>query len=220
MNLPDLNFNNFYPFYTQKKTGRKTGYSYKVITMVHLSEVKTISFEEYYIEKELCEIKINFNRWDNKKKFEPQKQGKQICYVDLAKSIRPILNKVQKSISILGKEKAYEKSFLGATILKYNSSMELELDWWNLALRFKEVDYIIENGKMKKLKPDRKFDEDSETGSLLNHTTLFLNEVENRTKYLDVTQKDFSKRVNSLFNSINPYLESPKFLRKSEYSLK
>lgn len=216
MKQPNLYFNNYYPFYTQTKRGKKS-YYYNITTVMHLSPEKGIVVKLDYDHKKISAIKLEKVK-DRKELYKLQEDAQHISYVDFSKIIKTLSFQLRKSLNTLSLSKGYYKQIVFSSLFKHNNSIELEFEYNTIQLNYGEYDYKIRDGK--KIKTEKLEGVISnEEDSLLNSVGKFLDAYESHIKYSEIEKVDFDKKINNYWDNFLPYFEPPKFIRKKEYKL-
>lgn len=216
MRQPCLYFNNYYPFYTQTKIGKKS-YYYKITTVMHLSEDRAIVIKLDYDLKKIKEIELEVIS-DRKKLYDLQKEAVYISYVDFSDTVKTFFFQLKKSLRSIVSEKAYHKKMVFSSLFKFNSTVEFELGFRSFKIIFGKYDYqIIDNKKVikQKLATVISLEEDS----LLHKVGRFLDAYESKINYFEIDDKEFNNKLNDNWEYFLPYFEAPKFIRKKEYKI-
>jgi len=134
MQRPDLEHNNYYPYYTQT-SNRKIGSLYKVVTIMHLSEKSGIVISRYYRNRKTTEIYLEMiNNMHNMP--ELRRESKQICYTDFATEVETVYDLLSSAAKTLLTAKAYKTGYWETTYLKYNRSIHFECDRESINILF------------------------------------------------------------------------------------
>ena len=213
---PDLEFNYFYPFYTQEKWGRQK-FSRFFRTTMHLAIDRGIEIYIVYDKQKVRQLTIEACN-DVKVLSKRRLKHKHITYVDFAAQIKSAYNAIRRALDSVSKEPAYVKRFIFSSYLKYSSELEFEVDWGKINLSFDKVDWTIKEGKIHKPKKERVI-EDSETALAIKTLDAFVDEVDNRTSFQEISNTEFQMRVDGAWNEYLKYFAPPRFLRKNNFHL-
>lgn len=217
LELPNLEYNYYYPFYTQKTTGKKK-YFYRVETIMHLSEDRGILVSiEYELQKKKT---IALKKLDDAQLLYRERYNSPcISYPDFAKEVKAVYLLLRNAVKTLSEETPYIKVLIFGCYFKYNRQMEFTMDRSEIKLEYGNFDYKIEDGKkifQVKAKPETHYREEDELFEKLQiaHDTL-----QAYTTYRDVKEKDFVDKLDWEWAFYAKYFEAPKFIRKTGYKL-
>lgn len=212
MKRPNLTYNYYFPYYTQKITGKKK-YFYRIDTTMHISEEMGIFISLSYKQNKISEVLME-RISDRGKLHDASMDGKHITYMDFAGEVRKAYTDIDRAMKILSPEQAYIKKLFFSSYFMYNESLEFELEYRKIKITNGEYKYRIENGR--KSKEERNYD-DSEEGLLMKEISNVVNLANGRTSYHEIDKKEFENKLNYEWDYFIEYFESPKFLKKSEY---
>jgi hypothetical protein len=213
MKRPNLVYNHYFPFYTQKIAGEKK-YYYDIRTVIHISENIGILIHLGYKQKKIYEISIE-RISDSTKLYDYRMNGNYISYVDFAKAVETLyrlLSKVQRTLS---PEQAYIRHLVFSSYFKCNNSIEFELEYKKIFVRVEELNYRIESCKMVRIETPSNYT--SEEDITMKKISDVVDVINNQTTYKEIDNNEFEKRLNGTWEYFTEYFESPKFIRKSEY---
>jgi len=124
MKAPDLEFNYYYPFYSQTHTGKKKTY-YKIESCMHLSEHFGIVISRRYNGSKMTEINIEItnNMQDLR---ELSKEKKLISYTAFAGEVETVYSFLAAVEKKLSKAKSYSYGLYLVSYLKFKHNLYLE----------------------------------------------------------------------------------------------
>lgn len=213
MKRPDLQYNYYYPFYTQSCIGEKK-YYYKVDTIIHISDNKGILLSVGYKQKKVSEIKV-CEVTDPKILLNARFDGTLIHYTDFAKVVNKVYRTLSGAVRELSPEKSYVKQLIFSYHFKHSDSVEIEIDYKNIHLKFDEFDYVIENGQRKRAKYTP-----SDDDIYLKKLQEVVDVIDEKTKYIEIDNAKFNEKLDRVWESFIEFFESPKLIRKNEYKIK
>lgn len=212
MKLPDLNYNYYFPYYTQSCVGEKKSF-YKQNTIIHISEDRGILLSISYKRKKPSEVEVKELN-DCQALFDYRNRGELIHYTAFAKEVKKVFKLFSSAIRQLSSESAYKKTLIFTTYIKHNENVELELDFRKIHVEFNKFDYVVVNGQIK-----RKENLLLETSELLKNLSLAAIVIDSQTKYVELDEKEFNEKLNSFWDYFIEYFKSPKSIKKKEYVL-
>ena len=214
MKRPNLEYNYYFPFYTQQRKGKKTGLHWS-ITYMHLSDNKAIRI---YIEQLKNGIRqIGIEMVDSSQAlYKCKLENKHITYLDFAGKVKEFYHVLYRTLRMLSNEPVYRKQLVFSSLVKFNQNIELEIDWKKINIDFRTTDYRIEHGKIVRLKESPFANSDSEAGKKWYAIGKAFDES---TNYRIVENDVLEDRLNDCWESFRELFEAPKFLRKKEYIL-
>ena len=210
MKKPELHYNYYYPYYTQKIVGEKK-YYYRVETVVHLSEKKGILLSISYKSKKLYEVEIS--ELDSSRiLFDKKDKGELIHYTSFAKEVSEVFRCLSSALNALSSCKPYIKKIIFGTYLKYNSDIEFELEYKKIKVSFDKIDYVIEDGRKKRKEPDTSYIDET-----MEKLKSFVSAIDEKTTYTELDPAVFDKELNYYWEYFIEFFKCPKFIKKSEY---
>ncbi|MDD3414489.1 MAG: hypothetical protein PHY47_10885 [Lachnospiraceae bacterium] len=216
MKKPNLMFNYYFPFYTQKREGKKQ-YYYTVKTIMHLSPEEGILISLEYKRSKLVELSL---RKINDAKILDANFYNDTCitYSEFSKVIKTVYKQLSDAIRVLSSSPAYIKILIFGVYFKYNANTELVIDSNEINIKHGEFDYKIENGKRMIVK--KEYDSDSsDENNLMNKLSSFVNSIHDSTNYKIISEEDFINKFEGVWERYIEYFEAPKFIRKKEFKL-
>ncbi|WP_319589347.1 hypothetical protein [uncultured Draconibacterium sp.] len=146
--------------------------------------------------------------------YKYKNEYNKITYTDFAETVNVFYSALSKAIKKLADEPAYRKDLIFSTLLKLNPQLEVEIDWKEITVNFRETDYKIEHGKIVRLKESpfaQSTDEVSKKWEVIGKA------FDENTNYQIVGNDVFDERLNDCWESFRQLFEAPKFIRKHEY---
>ncbi len=217
MKRPNLEYNHYYPFYTQSISGEKK-YYYRINTIIHLSEDNGIIISRSYKQKKISEIIIE-RISDRTKLIKSQMEDKHLSYPDFSKEVEIAYIILSKAVINLSSKQAFTKTLIFTCYLKYNSLIEIELEYKKIHVKYDNFDYIIKNGK-KIIPAKEESSSNKEEDILMKKISDAVSVINSHTTYRELENSEFDRQLNDNWNYFIEYFAAPKFIRKSEYILK
>lgn len=214
MKRPNLTYNHYFPFYTQKVSGEKK-YYYDIQTVVHLSDNNGVLIRLGYKQKKIYEVSVE-RISEQTKLYDYRMNDNYISYVAFAKEVEKLYRTLSRALGALSNESAYVRTLIFSSYFKHNSSIVLKMGYRNIQVIFEEHDYIIENGK-KVMEKKSSNNTNSEEDMMMKKLSDAVDVINAQTTYKEIDAKDFDKEFNYTWERFIQYFESPKFIRKSEY---
>ena len=214
MERPDLNYNYYYPFYTQSCTGEKK-YSSKVETVIHLSEKRGILLSISYKQKKVYVIEVK-ELDDSHILYDEKNKGTLLHYAAFAEEVGKVYKLLSGVIRQLSSEQAYRKTLIFTSYVKHNKNIELKLGFRYIHITFDSFDYVIEEGRIKK-SSNIHSETSSEESVLLKKIGEVVMGIDSQTTYVEMSHEEFNERLDRSWNYFIEFFKSPKFIKKSEY---
>ena len=216
MKRPDLQYNCYYPYYTQKEFAYNTYQN--IMLFMHLSNESGIRVSFDFEKKKISDLTIEYVK-DRTRIIESQKGCKYITYPDYAIQIDTAYNVLCKAVKQLSSEPPYYIGGLwNSEFFKYNSSIELEFELRKILVSFGEVNYSIENGKkIRKKNEEFLHKPESEEDISLNKLSKLYEGINADTTYKEIDNKEFDKALNNTWDFFTEYFKCPAFIRKTKY---
>jgi len=212
MKRPNLQYNYYFPFYTQNIQGKKSNLNFKD-TYMHLSDKKAICLSVRCMKKNIEKIHLRFIDSPSAL-YKYKNEYNKITYTDFAEAVNVFYSAFSKAIKKLTDEPAYRKDLIFSTLLKFNPQLEVEIDWKEITVNFRETDYKIEHGKIVRLKESPFAHSTDEVSKKWEAIGIAFDE---NTNYRIVGNDVFDERLNDCWESFRQFFEAPKFIRKNEY---
>lgn len=210
MKFPDLNYNYYFPYYTQSCVGKKKFYC-KTDTVIHLSDNRGILLSICYKKTKICKIIIE-ELVDCHVLFDYRGRGKLLHYTEFAKEVEKVFKMLSSAIRQLSSERAYKKTLIFTTYIKHSECIEIELGFRRIHVEFDKFDYVIKDGQIK-----RKESVHLEKSELLKKLSIAVTVLDSQTKYVELDGNEFNEKLDSSWDYFIGYFNSPKFIKKSEY---
>lgn len=210
MERPDLQYNYYFPFYTQKRTGKKT-YFYIVDTVIHLSEEEGILLQLKYKKNKISEVKVS-KLADRKNLYDERFSGTLIHYTAFAEEVSTAFLSITSAMKMLSSSKSYCKNFIFNTFFKHNENVEMELEYKQIQVTFDRFDYVIENGKKKKPEPTI-----CDGDGLLRDIGLRLSALDSQITYTEIEDSVFNEKLDYIWDNFADYFKCPKVMKKTKY---
>lgn len=217
MKTPDLTYNEYFPFYTQKSYGTWK-YTKRVTSVIHLSEKKGYLIEITYSSKKISKIELK-RLYGYPDLIERKKGYEFISYPQLANELKILINHLHRSLRVLNSTSAYIENTCGFySWKKWNKSVKLKFcKSENIEIEYGDFDEIIVDGKRFSQK-DQEFYNDIKDGEFSPLRALS-KALDENTSYKEIENRDFIKELEFTTRWMFPYFEAPKFIRKKEYKL-
>jgi len=218
MKQPDLGFNHYFPFYTQKISGKKK-YSYWINTVLHLSDSKGILIQICYNKNKIYKVEVEeITKTDTL--YDARINHNYISYVDFSKEVNTCYSIIKKALHKTTPEKVFFKSnSFDSIYLKYNEFVQIELTWRKIIIEFGKYNYSIIDGKKVETK-ESTYNENSEAGEIMKQVGMFLQAINERTTYQEIKNEKFDDYLNRNWEYFIEYFKAPKFINKKQYEPK
>lgn len=214
MKFPDLNYNYYFPYYTQSCVGKKKFYC-KTDTVIHLSDNRGILLSICYKKTKICKIIIE-ELVDCHVLFDYRGRGKLLHYTEFAKEVEKVFKMLSIAIRQLSSERAYKKTLIFTTYIKHSECIEIELGFRRIHVEFDKFDYVIESGQIMR-KGDVTVSSNTEESQLMEKLSKAVSAIDANTRLLEIDDKEFSEKLDRSWNYFIEFFKCPKFIKKSEY---
>ena len=213
MKQPDLSYSYCYPFYTQVCSGQKRSF-YKVETIMHMTDSRGILLSISYKQNKISEVRVNELANTDRLSYA-RESGTLIHYTAFAAEVNKVYRTLSGALRKLSPEKSYVKKLVFKNYFKYNSSIELEVDYKDIHATFGSFDYVIESGHIKRSKDALVTDD-----TVLNKLQAVVNAIDERTEFTEIDDQVFIQGVDLAWEYFTEYFKSPKFIKRNGYVLK
>gem|GEM_PF-5406173 len=126
MKRPELENNNYYPFYTRSDTGKKKSF-YKTQTIMHLSESRAILISRKYNNSKINELSIEMTS-NMQYLRELRKESKHISFSDFATEVQTVYGFLSRAVKKLAKTTPYKIDYYETVYFKNGRSIFFEFD--------------------------------------------------------------------------------------------
>lgn len=223
MKKPDLSFNHYYPYYTLSFSGKNTNYNLtSVVVHISLNEAISIKIEQKIKLVTSIKVKKETNRIELDK---IRKEGGYISYVQYSKYVAQIYGTIKRALKKMSSTPAYSKVMIDTVYTKVTNKVVFEFDYQHLRMDILDMGYKIVNGKRVKLNRAQKkhfkdyltFDEKTQS---LKKITALLDVMDHQVNYIPIDNDEFDMAFHAFWNSLVPFFETPKSIRKLRYNCK